>query len=173
MGFFKSDDHLFAFYEKNTIDRKFTNILRTVKVKSIEFINQYEGVNTNRYGEDNQSLNYDFLINKQEVRFCCDKRIIKSLEDFNDRYNEVVRNKKTKRKGDPDFLGLPDPNNAPDNWFPYTILEVSYWNIVKDLEPTVEYVYFFNLKNSWRKEVESAFNKASDKIIKQAIKSST
>jgi len=173
MGFFKSDDHLFAFYEKNTIDRKFINILRTVKVKSIEFINQYEGVNTNRYGEDNQSLNYDFLINKQEVRFCCDKRIIKSLEDFNDRYNEVVRNKKTKRKGDPDFLGLPDPNNAPDNWFPYTILEVSYWNIVKDSEATVEYVYFFNLKNSWRKEVESAFNKASDKIIKQAIKIST
>jgi len=173
MGFFKSDDHLFAFYEKNTIDRKFINILRTAKVKSIEFKDLEEHVNTNRYGQDYHSLDYNFLINKQEVRFCCDKRTIKSLEDFNKRYSVVERNKKTKRKGDLDYLGLPDANKDPENWFPYTILEVSYINIVKDLEPTVEYVMLLNLNSSWRKEVESAFNKASDKIIKQAIKIST
>lgn len=170
MGFFKSDDHLFAFYEKTTIDRKFINILRTAKVKSIEFKHLSENVDTNRYGQDNHSLDYNFLINKQEVRFCCDKRTIKSLEDFNKRYSVVERNKKTKRKGDLAFLGLPD---VIEDYFPYTILEVSYINIAKEFEKTVEYVSFLNLKNSWRKEVERAFNKASDKIIKQAIKIST
>jgi hypothetical protein len=170
MGFFKSDDHLFAFYEKTTIDRKFINILRTAKVKSIEFKDLSENVDTNRYGQDYHSLDYNFLINKQEVRFCCDKRTIKSLEDFNKRYSVVERNKKTKRKGDLAFLGLPD---VIEDHFPYTILEVSYINIAKEFEKTVEYVSFLNLKNSWRKEVERAFNKASDKIIKQAIKIST
>ena len=164
MGFFKSDDHLFAFYEKKTIDRKFINILRTAKVKSIEFIDQYEEVNTNRYDEDNHSLEYVFLINKQEVRFECIKRTIKSYEHFRERYSEVFNNVPSSAKN------LIDINS---NWsFPHTTLEVSYINIVKDLERTIEYMTFSNLKNSWHKEVESAFNKASDKIIKQAIKNS-
>ena len=38
MGFFKSKDHLFAYFEKQTIERKFLNILKTTKVKNIEFI---------------------------------------------------------------------------------------------------------------------------------------
>ena len=59
MGFFKSDDHLFAFYEKKTIDRKFINILKTAKVKSIEFIDQYEG---EQIGEGKKSVSFKMLL---------------------------------------------------------------------------------------------------------------
>ena len=78
MGFFKSKDHLFAYFEKQTIERKFLNILKTTKVKNIEFIRKDEYDNNERYQTNYHSIDFNFAINKKDVRFKCQKINIKN-----------------------------------------------------------------------------------------------
>ena len=179
MGFFKSEDHLFAYFEKYTIERKFINILRTLKVKSIEFISKDESDNNERYQTNHHSINFNFLINKKNVRFKCQKTTLKTLEEFNKRYHSIGgcfesdHNKKKITKGGDSSIGLPDANSYP-NFFPYSVLEISFTVLTKKsfelIYESVEYMSLSNLRNSWRKEVERDFNKISDKIIKETIK---
>lgn len=179
MGLFSnSNEHLFAYFEKSSIEKKFLNIFRFAKSKDIEFLSRYEDDDSNRYHNNFHTLAYDFLIFKKKVTFTARKVTIFSREKFEDRYNSFGSYLSTGKyyegklnKGDSSFIGLPQPD---DDFFPYTILELESMfidkkNKKKNFEKR-EYLNLINLANGWRKEVESGFHRLSDTIIKETIK---
>jgi len=183
MGFFESDDHLFAYYEKSTIEKKYLNIFKIAGTKNVEFISRDEYSNYTRYHTqtNSDSINYNFLINSKNVTFVIQKVIIASNEHFEKRYNNFASYLFTGKhyggkigKGGHSYIGLPDVN--PD-WFPYTILEISSGVTKKNkkaetkkIYDSQEYLQFLNLRSSWHKDVERDFHIISDKIIKETIK---
>ena len=179
MGFFKSKDHLFAYFEKQTIERKFLNILKTTKVKNIEFIRKDEYDNNERYQTNYHSIDFNFAINKKDVRFKCQKINIKNIEDFNKRYHSwgvdvySDHNKKKINKGGDNYIGLPDVDSGL-NHLPHIILEINARIFTKESSELIyeseEYMSFLNLGSDWYKDVERDFNKISDKIIRETLK---
>lgn len=175
--FFKSDKHLFSYFEKSSIEKKFLNILKLVKSKNIEFLSRYENDENSNYSINYHTLRYDYLILRKKVIFTATKVIIFSQKQFENRYNSFASYLMLGKyyegklnKGGDSFIGLPEP--ISDN-FPYTILELESLIInKKNYKKNVrlrEYLILLNRKNSWRKEVEKGFNKISDKVIKETF----
>ena len=173
--FSKSTDHLFAYFEKSSIEKKFLNIFKLVKAKDIEFLSRYENDDN-----DFHTLSYDFLIFKKKVTFTARKVTIYSIEKFEDRYNSFSNYLASGKyyegklnKGGNSFVGLPEPIS---DHFPYTILELDSQFVgkknkeKKNFLRETEYLILTNLANGWRKEVEKGFNEISDKIIKGTLK---
>jgi len=181
MGLFKSDKHLFAYFEKYSIERKFLNIFKIVKDKNIEFISREEFRNDDRYQTNYDSINYNFLINNKDVRFGIQKLILTNIDEFNKRYDSFgdylytgVNYQGKLNKGGNSFIGLPKVNS---DYFPYTILEIGSFVQEKNTKSKTkliykneEYLILQNLMNGWRKEVERDFNIVSDIIIKETVK---
>lgn len=173
--FFKSNEHLFTWFEKSSIEKKFLNIFKLVKPKYIEFLSRYENED-----KDFHTLAYDFLILKKKVTFTARKITIYSMKSFQDRYNSFGNYLMSGKyyegklvKGGDSFVGLPE---ARSDYFPYTLLELdSHFVGKKNREKNnflrdIEYLQLHNLNNGWRKEVEKGFNEISDKVIKETLK---
>jgi len=175
MGFFTSNkDHIYSFFEKSTIERKFLNIHKISKNINIEFISRGE----DEYNENVHILRYNYIIKNKETCFTIRKVTIFTEESFETRYNSFDNYLMTGEyyegklnKGGQNYIGL---TKYKINNYPYIILEIE--SFISDKKnhknniKLIEYLTLDNLTNSWRNEVERDFHIISDRIIDETLK---